>query len=303
MATAVQNMNCRDYLDLDPWLEARKSLVGASDAAGILGVGYEGQSEFSVWMEKTGKATNELEGEWLECGQALQGAILSLASKRIGLPVEPAGDFTIYHHPSLACMGATLDGKTIHDELGFVPVEAKNVSGFLAKDWEDDEPPLKFNIQVQHQMACTGADMAYVVGLIGGNRVRVKPVRRNQAFIDVLQERIEQFWDYVVRDVPPPVDDSLATSHALAKLYGKENGDTIELPEESAEWAAELEQAKEKIKELVKIKTLNENRIKAAIGKATVGILPNGRWCQWRVEPRRAHDVKSSEPRVLRILK
>ncbi len=295
---------CTDYLTRDAWLLARRNHIGSSDAAAILGEGYKSQSPLTIWMEKTGKAANELEGEWLECGQELQPAILRLASKRIELPVRECPPFAIYHHPTIACMGASLDGECEHPEWGFTPVEAKNVDGVLARDWADDEPPLKFNIQVQHQMACTGAQAGFVTGLIGGNRVRVKPVFRNERFIAALTERIEEFWDYVRRDVPPPVDASKATADAIYKLYGKPAPkSSVELPAEASDWAQCLEAAKAEIKDADERKTLYENHLKLAIGNAEVGYLPNGGSFSWKEQTTKAHMRRESTTRVLRYHK
>lgn len=300
MATAAAP-SFTDYITRESWLEARRNHIGSSDAAGILGEGYRGQSPFTVWMEKTGKCENELEGEWLECGQELQPAILRLASKRIELPVREAPAFAIFHHPTLACMGASLDGICEPPEYGFAPVEAKNVDGVLARDWADDEPPLKFNIQIQHQFACTGAQMGYVTGLIGGNRIRVKPVFRNDRFIEALEQRIAEFWDYVLKDTPPPVDASKATADAIYKLYSKPEDVSIELPAEADDWALELEHANATIKEATELKKLNENRIKAAIGNATTGYLPSGTGSfSWREQYTKESLHKAYTSRVLR---
>lgn len=288
-----------DYQTRPAWLSARRNHIGSSDAAAILGEGYRGQSPFTIWMEKTGKCENELEGEWLECGQVLQDAILKLAERRIERPVVAAGEFTIYHHPSIACMGASLDGR-LADVPAIIPVEAKNVDGVLSRDWNDDEPPLKFNIQVQHQMACTGAEFAYVVGLIGGNRVRVKSVARNDRFISALQERIEEFWECVTRDVPPEVDASKATADAIYKLYSNPSDTSCDLPPDADAWAVELDEAKLAIKQAEEIKTLNENRLKAAIGSNSVGYLPSGGSFSWREQTRKEYVCKASTFRVLR---
>lgn len=310
-----------DYGTLDAWLSGRRFGIGASDSAGIFGEGYVGQSECSVAIDKMGLAdTGPEDCEQFECGHALQSGILELASRRIGCEVINPGNFTIFQSCDFPWLLASLDGACVHDD-GPAPVEAKNVSTFLAKDWDDEEnPPLKFQIQCQHQMAVTGHQHAFLVGLIGGNKVRVRRIARNERFIEqALIPKLDQFWKLVTEgraaiaagESPrlPPVDGSEGTRRALAKLYADDNGEEVFLTDPAlVQAAADLAGAKEKIKALEELESYAKNQLVAAIGPASFAVLPNGQRFSYKAQtrtekPRTLEECKSTTFRVLRFAK
>lgn len=264
--------------DRHEWLRQRQAVIGASDSAAILGCGYADQSPMTVWHSKIADEVidDPKKAKLFRVGKLMEPSLRLIFADETGLPCDPAGEFTIYRHPDVPFVGATLDGCTVHDEWGFCPVELKNVSNFNRHDWQDDDhPPLKFNIQCQQQMACTGATHAFLLGLIGGNEPIVKVIERNDRFIDALLKRLDEFWGYVQARELPPIDDKVATGQVLAKLWPKDNGRTVPLPDEAMQWAIDRELAKAVIKQCEGVCTLAENHIKAAIGEGTFGDLPN----------------------------
>lgn len=288
----------------EEWLEVRRSLIGASDTAGIFGVGYEDQSALTVWDEKVNARPDEKAGlKRLRIGKLMEPALRAIASEEIGLLVDTHGEFTVLRHAEKPWLGATLDGFCIHPELGFTPVELKNVSNFAKRDWEDEDLPLKFAVQCQQQIAVTGARQAFLFGLIGGSDPVVKLVPRNQRFIDAMIARLEEFWGYVERREMPPVDESLATARLLTRLFPEDDGSTIMLPAEATEWAKELADAKSAIKEAEAKKVAAENKIKAAINDNSFGLLSGGGGFSWKTQSRAEHVVKASTFRVLRACK
>ncbi len=291
-----------DYGDLATWLEARSGFIGASESPAICGVGYANQSPYTIWLAKTGQETEELDGELLECGKVLQPAILELASRRIGAMVYDPGEFTVYRQAERPHVGATLDGMVMDMDNVKAAVEAKNISGFLHADWEADEPPLRVNVQLQQQMYCADLERGYAVGLLGGNRVEVKRVNRDEEFLAALLPRLDAFWELVQSNTPPPVDGSEATSEALKRLYATPNGQTIDLPGDAAGWDRSLQRAKANVKRWETVRRETENRIKAAMGEAEVGELPCGALYTYRLQTNRykAREAHEASFRVLR---
>lgn len=303
------------YPDQPSWLDGRKLGIGASDSAGIFGVGYASQSQFSIACDKLGLVQRDPEEcERFECGHALQAGILQLASRRIGVPVYDPGAFTIYRSADFPWLAASLDGACERGDYGFTTVEAKNVDAFLAKDWrDDDEPPLKFQVQCQHQMAVMGTKHSFLVGLIGGNKVKLRHVARNDRFIEqTLVPESQKFWALIeaAREaiaagespVLPEVDGSEATARILAELhrnFGKD-GSEVMLSPEVAEWVAIFEKAKEQAKFAEEAITEAKNHIVAAIGPATFGLLPNGTAYSYKQQSRAEYVCKASTFRVLR---
>jgi len=293
----------KNYKNRAAWLKARRSMIGASESAAILGFGYASQNAWTVYASKVGESTGESEEECerFECGHLAQSMILELTRRRTSLAVEDPGEFTIYRHPDYPWLGATLDG-AVKPSRPSIVVEAKNVDAALLREW-DDEPPLAFQIQVQHQMFVTGANLAIVAGLIGGNRFRYKEIPRSEPFIEQLIPKLEAFWQHVEQRIPPAVDDSYATTTALIRLHPNDNGETTVLPPEAAAWSVLLEKAKADKKDAEARELEYGNKIRAAIGDCTFGVLTDGSRYSWKTQNVSEHVVPARTQRVLRKAK
>ena len=262
--------------DRPEWLDNRRNGCGASDSSAILNVGFAGSSTHTVFCDKVygsnGYAEDLLMAKSLKIGLMMEPVLRDIFADETGLPCESAGQFTIYRHPEIPIMTATLDGWT-EDETGACPVELKNVGSFARADWLD-EPPLKYQVQVQHQLAVTGCQRGYLFGLIGGNEPMTVIIDRNEDFIDALRVKLEEFWGYVQRKELPPMDGSAGASRVLSQLYPHDSGVTVALPAELTQVHEDMVDAKADMKDAEGRKKLAENMIKAGIGDATFGEIP-----------------------------
>lgn len=277
------------------WKEGRKKGIGASEVAAIFGVGYSNQSPVTVWSSKCGIAEQDFDNETIrrmKRGKRMESIIAAEFEDETGFPVRDLGEFSTYQSIDCPILFATLDRITVHPEFGAIPVELKNVNGRFRNDWdEEQEPPLKYMVQVQAQMLCTGASHCYLVGLIGGDELVIRLIERNQRFIDSMIKELRKFWSFVERREMPPVDDSEATKAMLGCIYPCDLGNEISLPDNFIELDRELVELKEQIKTLETRKDGIENKIKAAIGDATCGVLPVGSY-SWKAQTRSTVDGK-----------
>jgi predicted phage-related endonuclease len=299
------------FLSMSGWLEARNSVIGASEAASIFGVGYADESPMSVWARKRGHVESKEDTELLECGRVLQPAIIELFRRRyrkanpdreLDFNVQPLGEYTLCRSLKHPWLGASLDDYFLDGE-GVALVEAKNVSLFMSADWRDDEPPLKFHVQTQQQMAVTQTERNFAVGLIGGNRLVWKEARRNDRFIAVMIEKLAEFQELVDAGIEPSgkwIDGTEATKRALGIIHPNDSGSTTVLPLEAADWHEQLCDVKKQIKDLEPVKARLENTLRQAIGDHSYGQLPNGTRYSWKTQTRAEHVVKESTFRVLR---
>lgn len=296
IANSLFDSIVEEYESESDWLEARKSFIGASEVAAIFGVGYASQSPITVWASKTDGPRQEIPAEQLRRmnrGKKLEPIIAGEFEQETGLTAIDPGDFTVYRHLEFPWIAATLDRYTIHDDFGPVPVELKAVNGRFRGDWDtDEEPPLKYLVQVQTQMAVTGTSHCYLVGLIGGDEVVVRLLERNQRFIEAMIPKLREFWGYVQRNEMPPVDDSEATRAMLGLIYPHDTGLEIDLPADFIDLDRELLEIKAQIKTLETRKDGIENKLKAAIGAATRGCLPSGSY-SWKAQTRTTIDAES----------
>jgi len=288
----------------ESWLRDRETGTGASDSPIILGVSNY-KSAFQLWCEKTGHADPEdLSGvERIKWGNRLQDPILAGFAEDEERQCVAHHPFKIIRDSQYPWLIGTPDGfQTAKHREGTGVVEIKNVDGFMAKEWSD-EPPLAFQVQLQHAMRVTGVEWGSLVALVGGNRVKFFDFDRDERFIhEALIPNLERFWECVQNKTRPEVDGSLATAKLLARLHPLDSGETVALPEELANYLAQLETAKSHLKEWESVKTLAENRIKAAIADATYGVLPDGTYLSLKTQERAEYVAKASSFRVLRKL-
>lgn len=293
------------YQTREEWLAARRHFIGASETAALFGEGYADQTPVTIWESKVTGTADELDDERLQTGQDLEPGLRQIFARKMKLPCVAMPPYTVHYHPQFPWIGATLDAKTdpLVEGDEFSPVELKNVGYFNREDWED-EPPLKFQIQVQHQLAVTGTKAAYLLGLIGGNEVVIKEIRRNERFIEAMIAKINTFWRYVTTQQLPLVDGSDATSRALGRIYSKKHdGFAKLLPAEAADWAQKLEQAKAARAAADEEVTAYSNFLKAAIGEAEYGDIPGVGRYSYKVVQRPGYWVNPTTYPVLRKVK
>jgi len=254
------------------WLEERNTGVGASDAPDIL----LGEA-FSVWAEKTGKAApDDLDRvEAVRWGNLLEATVCEEYRVRSGRQVKHNAEKKISRHSDLDWMIATLDADQCDDVKGPGALEIKTTGYWPGQDWKAG-PPLRVQIQLQHQIAVRDLAWGTICVLIAGQKMVPFDMDRNQRFIDAMIRKEAFFWTQVIDKVAPDPDGSIATTDTLKKLYPHDSGAVIALPEDAPRWDDKIVEAKAIIKEWEFIKRKNENKIKHALGDATTGVLPNG---------------------------
>src|SRR6202521_3194462 len=213
------------------WLEWRRGGVAASDAAGIAGIS-PWSSPISVWLDKVGLGGDVIPSEAMRWGLLLEPVIIDEFQGRTGLHVRSRQVPAI--HSDHDWMRATLDG-VVADTLDPSVMALAVYEGKTAGDWGraawDAGVPEHYQLQVQHQMAITGLPAAWVVALLGGQKLVSFLVERDQDSIDVLMDIEDTFWRrYVLTHTPPPVDGNERTTEAIRDAFSEPSAEVIELP-------------------------------------------------------------------------
>lgn len=287
----------------EQWLADRGKGLGASEAAVVLGISPF-KTRYALWAEKCGliEPDDLSKNEAVEFGCRLERPIAEAFAERTGRTVVMWPQFESVVDPERPWMRCTPDATQDDDSSGEGLVQIKTTSAFNASDWAEG-PPLYYQVQCQHELAVTGHQWTSLVVLIGGQRLRYYDLKRNDRFIAALIENLEEFWQLVQSRTAPEVDGSQATSRALAKLHPEDSGETIELPADAQIWTEQLESIREEIKAQEARKAELENLIKASIGDATFGTLPDGRRWSWKTQKRAEYVAKASSFRVLKLTK
>lgn len=289
------------------WLIQRQSGIGGSDAASALGLS-PWKSPLALWSEKTGlvDAPDLSEIEFVEWGNILEPAIASKYEIVTGRKLLDPGRFAIRTstaYPHMLCtLDRIIDATNEKYGTGQGDLSIKNTGAYKRKDWED-EPPLPYQVQLQHEMCVTGLQWGSFAVLIGGNHFAWCDVPRNERFISYLIEREAEFWDRVMRGDPPPADASDSTKECLLRLYPKDTGESRALPLEASEWMERRRALKSDEKRIQEELQAIDNSIKAAIGEASIGLLPDGSGFSWKAQTRKGYTVAETTCRILREIK
>jgi len=302
--------------DRDKWLQARKTGIGGSEASVVLGMN-PWKSAYSLWAEKTGKIEPDdlSENEAVEWGTILEPVVAKKYADVTGRKVrEPyLDDEGIIRHLQYPFIIGTPDrffdtssqspfGSGESYQTGIL--EIKTTGAHRAADWAE-EPPVHYQIQGQQYAAITGVALISFAVLIGGQKFHWCDMQRSDRFISHLIEQEERFWDYVQKDIPPPPDNSKSTAEALSRLYATpdETAEPVMLGFEFSELADRRIELKEQISAAEKELRGIDNRIKTAIGDATVGYMADGSGFSWKLVHKNAYTVASTDYRVLKAIK
>jgi putative phage-type endonuclease len=294
------------------WLEARNLGIGASDAASILGVN-PWKSALMLYLEKVGLTPPTVEeSERMRWGHRLEEPIAEAYADETGRLVTDPGDFAIIQHRDLPFLQATLDRRVqsvVGPHIASPPangegaLEIKTTNAWNAEEW-DDEPPLLYQVQLQHQLAVADLAWGSLAVLIGGQEFRWQDQLRNTEFIQKMLAAEEEFWWRVQHRQPPPPDATASSAKALALLYPKEERDTILCDGPDAQALIDADNNRQAAGAMIKsaeaAQLAAENAIKAAIGDHTYAFLTNGVRYSWKYQVRPAHHVGESKFRVLR---
>jgi len=290
------------------WLEARRTGVGASELAAILGVD-ERRGSLSIYARKVAPLSDEDENDeddpryW---GRAFEEPVAQWYAQRTARVVTNAGAFDLRRHPD-SRLFATLDRDVVDPtreaagEAGALECKAVSVWGPLDQ-WRQ-EPPLCYQVQLQAQLAVTGRRWGSIAAVLGGAKPVYFDFERNDRFIEAALRAVEVFWSRVERRDPPPPDGTREAAEAVKQLWPEDSGRTIVLPAEAFELVEEFEIARDEESEAKDRYETVKTAVRFAMQDATWALLPDGRKFQLKTEPRREHVVQASRPRVLRLLK
>ena len=299
-----------DWFDNEKdWLDARQTYVGGSAAPALFNQGYKNTSPLSVWESLVfpGQAP-PLTGEFLDLGLRLEQSIADEYMHRTGAKLW-GNAYNIWRHPEYGYMACTPDFIDFENEEN---VQIKNVSSFASKEWENDEYPLKYEVQVQHEMLATGMKSSKLVALLGGQSVAIRHVERNDEWInDVLMPTIKAFWEnHVETKVQPDLEGVAGEGLVLARLHPEDNGKAVSLPPNFMTMLDEISPLKQSIKELKDELDVKESIIKNELGDNTYGETSDLRAVSWKSQNRKTYDIPDDikelyrvEDKVIRVLR
>lgn len=269
-------------MNRDEWLKLRRKGIGGSDASAVSGLNRY-KSPVSVFLDKTGQIEPEEAGEAAYWGNVLEDVVAKEFSTQTGLRVQRSNK--LYQHPKHKFMLGNVD-RLIMDKggRGVGILECKTASAYKLGEWEDDQVPDEYAIQLQHYMAVLGVDYGYFAVLIGGQKFQYKLVERNDKIIDSLIQIEDEFWNkHVVPGIPPLIDGSDASTDLLNQLYPKSvPASEIILDDKQAALVRRLVAAKEDAAAAAEQVKQYENELKSIMGDNELAIHNGETLLSWK---------------------
>ncbi|EGU0433366.1 YqaJ viral recombinase family protein [Listeria seeligeri] len=258
-------------MDRLQWLLTRRQGIGGSDAGIIMGLNKY-KTAFELWLDKTGQVLpDESAGEAAYWGNQMEEVVAKEFEKRTGKKVRRSN--MMYQHPEHDFMLANVDRFIVGEDA---LLECKTASAYLAKEWESDEVPATYLVQIQHYLAVTGKSKAYVAVLIGGNKFIWKEIDRDEELINQIIAFELDFWETNVKgQLAPALDGSSAAEKYLKDRFAKSEDKQIILPKTFNEYLTERANLERDIKLLETRKKEIDNNIKGHMESAEKALSDN----------------------------
>ncbi|MFC3797930.1 YqaJ viral recombinase family protein [Cohnella sp. GCM10012308] len=288
-------------LPREEWLKLRTRGIGGSDASAVVGLN-PWKSKVAVFLEKTGQSIPDTTGEAAYWGNALEDVVAREFSLRTGLKVQRSNK--LYQHPEHRFMIGNVDRIVTDSQKRKGVLEVKTTTN--EKDWDDDRIPDHYAIQLQHYMTVMGLDyghFAVLLGGFGGFKFKSTYIERDDRISKYLIDMEKQFWhDHVLKQNPPMIDGSAASTDLLSYLYPTSTPNSIlQLSSEYEPRVKELREAEAAKKAAEERLEAAKNFIKAAAADAEIIMLNGEKIATWKSHDETRMDTKTfkaEEPEI-----
>lgn len=288
-------------LERADWLELRRRGIGGSDAAAICGQSRY-RSPLKVWLDKTGALDDDHDNEAMEWGRRLEPIVADATAERTGLTFAEMP--VLLASPERDWQLANVDRFAVDKHGDWSVAEIKTAGHWAGSEWDDGAVPDAYLLQGCHYLAVTGLPRVIFGVLIGGQRLEVRTVERDEELIEHLTTIEAEFWQRVLNLTPPDPDGSKATTDLLAHLYDVKPGSILTVDDLDRVRHHLDERAYEKQAEAYHAEraAMHENALKALIGEHEVAKDHDGRvlftWKQSKVHRLDTKSLRAAEPEL-----
>lgn len=268
----------------EDWLRYRRTGIGGSDAAGIVGLS-KWSTPYTIWLDKTNRAVEKEETEPLRQGRDLEEYVAQRFSERTGKKVRRRN--AIMRSTKYTWALANVDRMIVGEDAG---LECKTTSTLDVRKFHDVEFPEQYYAQCLHYLAVTGADRWYLAVLVLGREFHVYTLQRDEEEIASLMRMEEHFWNMVLEDSAPSPSGNDADTEAITTIYRESREGTVELFGREP-MLEEYERLRQQQNEISTRMAEIENEIKLDMQEAEKGEIGRFR-VSWKTQTRRSFQVK-----------
>lgn len=292
----------------EEWLKLRRTGIGGSDVAALLGVS-PWTTRNQLYNQKAGivPINTDRPSNWfkLEVGHVLEPLIRESFANQSGFTV--INDTAMYRHPEYPWMIGDMDFTVITDEGTLIGGEIKTTARTNLDHWapgvlgKGGRIPFYYETQVRHYMAVCNIDRFVVICCYGFSEDEqiIVWVDRDYDFEEMLIEEEKRFWLENVEKRIPPEEDAIkkeTLTQFLKDCYKGPDGrlkvkeGLVDLHAKRALWndysvlAEKKESAKQQVKDIENSMAAMEAEFALALGEADEGFI--------RLEDDRTVEVK-----------
>ena len=281
----------------------RIGFIGSSDAAAVLGLS-RWKTPLQIWAEKTGQVVpaDISDKEAVNLGVELEDYVarrfMRITGKKVMRPPNQQTENQV--HPQYPFLTCAIDRRVVGEDA---LLECKTCGAWKAKEWELEEVPQEYVIQVMHQLAVTGKKVGYIAVLIGNQDFKWQEIKRDEVLISDMISREVAFWNDYIVPVVMPAFVSRKDSETIYELFdspipesvvalGEEANRIVQDIQAMERDKASLEGSIEQKKNVLKI-MLKEN-------EAGVSNLYKITWKEQKAVRLDTKTIKESEPDLFR---
>lgn len=262
--------------DEEAWLKARTRGIGGSDVGAICGVSPF-TSARQIYLNKTGQFQDSLQPndaakERMHFGHMLEPIVADEYAQRTGNKIVSVNATLV--HKDYPWALANVDRLIVDDDgrpIGIL--ECKTTSEYMNDEWESGDILMSYIYQLNWYLWILGLEKGAFACLVGGNKFYCYDVFRNDELLEnTIIPAAKSFWYDNVLALKEPELQATDTEFANNKYSTVVKNSEITLTDDDAnELARTVFDCKTKIKELEKIMTEAQNRIKDRMQDNEIG--------------------------------
>lgn len=262
--------------DEEAWLKARTRGIGGSDVGAICGVSPF-TSARQIYLNKTGQFQDSLQPndaakERMHFGHMLEPIVADEYAQRTGNKIVSVNATLV--HKDYPWALANVDRLIVDDDgrpIGIL--ECKTTSEYMNDEWESGDILMSYIYQLNWYLWILGLEKGAFACLVGGNKFYYYDVFRNDELLEnTIIPAAKSFWYDNVLALKEPELQATDTEFANNKYSTVVKNSEITLTDDDTnELARTVFDCKTKIKELEKIMTEAQNRIKDRLQDNEIG--------------------------------
>ena len=255
----------------EEFLARRKSGIGGSDVAAVLGVSHW-KTPWQLWRDKTTAEISSETNARLEAGNRLEPVVAQwVADRHPGMKIQVRRrQYRHRRHPELI---ANLDRYIVGGGI----LECKTYTGYDRDRWgepQTDQVPDEYLLQVQHYMHVTGYRETLLGVLIHGWDLREYEIGYDRELAEFAAAKCVEFWHHhVLAGVPPPP----AAGDDLAEYFTAKAGSAVRATPETVALVERLRLAKAETKHAGAVAGELTDELKTIMGENECLIGPDGK--------------------------